>query len=154
MLAFAIAVNVAGIALLRLQPQEVEAIVQVDDIFPEEPTSTIARDRIGTTKAIFRSDALIRRALRSEKVAALPLVAAESDPVTWLRDELELNEDRDHPESRIRISLRGRDPEPLITIINTLIDTYLDILEAGARADNAGSHHYGFSVVQRPTIAE
>jgi len=73
--------------------------------------------------AMIKSRAVLDRALRNLKVAALPMVKECADPVEWLEKKIVVDSP-DYPEL-IRISMNGADPAALVEIVNAVREAYL-----------------------------
>lgn len=69
-----------------------------------------------------RSESLLAKSLERPDVAALPIVKEQKDAVQWLRGQLDV--DVQDQSSLIRLSLRGRRPEELAKILDSVAATY------------------------------
>jgi capsular exopolysaccharide synthesis family protein len=76
-----------------------------------------------TQVALLKSRLVLNAALNDAKVAALPLVKQEADPLSWLEKEIKV----DFPNSQeiARVSMTGDDANALRTIVDAVIDAYL-----------------------------
>ena len=75
-----------------------------------------------TQVSLLKGEFVLFSALRDPTISQLPLVRAESNKVGWLRDELAVENPRES--ELLQVSMRGEDPDQLVTIIDAVIDKY------------------------------
>lgn len=91
-------------------------------IFPTKETQTEFRIYQQTQAALLRNPMVLEKALADPKVAALPMVKAEEDPVQWLKEELKVNFS---PLAEIiDLSFSGDDPTDITTVLQAVIEAY------------------------------
>lgn len=81
-----------------------------------------------TQMALVRSRLVLNAALRQSKVAELPIVKQQEDPAEWLAKELML--DYTLSPEILRVHLRGDQPEELVTLVNAVVNAYLQEIVA------------------------
>ncbi|NLY01572.1 MAG: AAA family ATPase [Rhodopirellula sp.] len=77
-----------------------------------------------TQQQLIRSDFVLLAALRNREVAALPVVQAQSDPVAWLANQLEVEFPGDA--EVMQIELTGDDPEAAAALVTAVVDAYMN----------------------------
>lgn len=73
---------------------------------------------------LIKSTYVISAALRRPGISQISLIEAQSDPVEWLRDELEFEFPED--ETILRISLRSKEPQDAVALINAVTEAYFE----------------------------
>ncbi|MBN1909746.1 MAG: hypothetical protein JW818_08405 [Pirellulales bacterium] len=77
-----------------------------------------------TQQQLLLSLPILKDALQKPEIAQLPLVRSQRAPVTWLTGALMVR----FPDGAevMRVSLEGKNPQDLIDIVNSVVDTYMD----------------------------
>src|SRR5262249_27417980 len=76
-----------------------------------------------TAAAMIKSRFVLNGALKSEDVKRLNVVLQQSDPISWLDEELKV-EFKDNSELA-SVSMTGEDPAELIVLVNAVTGAYL-----------------------------
>ena len=77
-----------------------------------------------TQLALIKSRLVLGATLRDPQVAALGTVREKQDPLRWLETQVKV--DYSGGPEILRISMKGNDPEELTTLVNSLVNAYLD----------------------------
>jgi capsular exopolysaccharide synthesis family protein len=77
-----------------------------------------------TQAAMVKQRYVLNAALRSAKVSELSIVKKHSDPIEWL--ETAITVDFTQSPELMRVNLTGDKPQELITLLNAIIDAYLE----------------------------
>lgn len=80
-----------------------------------------------TQAARIKGRYVLNAALKADGIKRLPLVAAQSDPIAWLDEELKV-EFTDNSEI-MTVSLAGHDPQGVIAMVNAVTQAYLQEIE-------------------------
>lgn len=90
-----------------------------------EQTSDVRAEEFHKTQAYHaKSRPILNAALNMDSVRGLNLVRMQDDPLHWLEKELQAG--FISGTDILRLSLTGRDPEELPTLVNAIMDAYLD----------------------------
>jgi succinoglycan biosynthesis transport protein ExoP len=127
-----VAAVVAAVALWILFPESSSAVAlfQVSSEAPklvfDNANETTKFDVLQNTQlALLKSDFVLSAAIRSPAVSSLSILAAESEPVKWLTDNLQV--DFPNRSEILRISLSGDGlPEDLRQLVDAVADAYLN----------------------------
>jgi hypothetical protein len=76
-----------------------------------------------TQADLIRSHLVLGAALRDEKLAKLPTVAEQADPIGWLEERLNVEFARDS--EVFKVSLEGDRPDDLKAIVDAVVESYL-----------------------------
>src|SRR5262249_10503754 len=76
-----------------------------------------------TQAVLVKSRLVLNAALRNPKVANLPLLLQQKDPVAWLKDAIQV--DFLDKTEIMRISIAGKPSEELATLVTAVTDAYL-----------------------------
>lgn len=117
---FKSAARPAVFALVQLSQQQPRILPAPRNASPQEESKFDSFRR--TQIALLRSHSVLKTALRYPKVAALPLVQQQADPVAWLEKNLVV----DSPDSPaiVRIGMSGGKTEDLVLLVNAVTDAY------------------------------
>jgi len=115
-------------ALLRVARDE-ESLLQSGPVYRDPKAFDTYRR---TQMTLLRSPLVLAAALRDEAINQLPVVRQQSDPVSWLEDELLLDYPGDSEVLRVR--MKGTQPDQLAKIVNSVVAAYLEeIVQAESR---------------------
>jgi len=97
---------------------------QAPSLLPE-PHADRENDAVflNTQLALIKSEYVIVPALRSPRVANLPIVKQQDDPATWLEGLLKVEV---VPNTElVKISITSPEPSLSVTLVNVVVETYL-----------------------------
>jgi capsular exopolysaccharide synthesis family protein len=117
-------------ALLRVASSE-QKLLQ-DGTRPQENTTYLR-----TQLSLIRSRAVLRVALRDEKVRQLPTVRKQGDPIAWLEKELVIEQVQTTEVVRVALTARGSGSD-LAVIVNAVVDAYMGEVVKGEQATQLG----------------
>jgi hypothetical protein len=76
-----------------------------------------------TQAALLKSRFVLVTALKDPKIADLKTIRAQADPIKWLEENL--HTDFEESPEILRVTLKGWNPDDIRTILNAVIDAYL-----------------------------
>ncbi len=103
---------------------KVAAVVR--PILSGDPSADISRNYntyVATQRSIILSPSLIAEAIEAPEVRSLPMIVLSEDPVADILDELTIK--RLPNTFHLSVSLTGKEPEELATIVNAIVKTYM-----------------------------
>jgi hypothetical protein len=91
-------------------------------VMPGKPVPDLI-DHQRTQVTLVKSRLVLNAALRNKEVARLGIVTAQTDPVEWLKKEVQA--DFNEAPEVLRIAMAGDNPEELVVLVNALREGYL-----------------------------
>lgn len=87
-----------------------------------------------TQAGLIKSYLIVNRALRDQKVASLPMLRDELDPVAFLEERLELI--YSEGSEIMRVAMAGEDPVQITAVVNSVVDAFMHEVQT----DSEGKH--------------
>ena len=86
-----------------------------------------------TQKELIRNRFVLNSALRNPKVAQLPVIKQQVNPVDWLQDQISVSYPGDA--EILEISMRGEFPDAVAALVNAVCDAYVEGVVHAERND-------------------